>query len=253
MLPAVGMRLFQLLFNYPPAELQQAERRLQSRYPLSAVFPLSVGLAYGDWTGTGRVRDLSVGGLGIDFERMPGFASGVTVRAALALDGHEFIVEGLVRHVRPERGGLLCGLSIDHERHDTRHAFLQLLIPVAAGCSLRALPADRIQQNEPGLRKVVYGEDTTRLTVWEPAAGGAPGSFEFMLGTHLVRGQRGQRMKTFSRADALSPHRSDDFTPNDPDGALDREIRRLCRWTVLNLQDNVAAAHRDFLVAQAAS
>lgn len=248
------MKLFQRLFNFLPGELQQAERRLQSRYPVGEGFPLRVAMAHGDWSGPGEIRDLSVGGAGIFFKKRPGFDAGVVARVALVVEDHELLLDGLVRHVRPEKGGLLCGVTLDHEARGSRQAFLQLLIPVATGAGLHALNPEHVRQNEPGLHKVVYADDSTRLTVWEQGEpGGEPFSFEFVLDGHLVRGQRGGRaLKTFSRVDERRPHRVDDFVQNDAGSELDADIRRFFRWAVLNVQGNVTEAHRRFLAGVAA-
>jgi len=251
--PALSaMKLFQRLFNFLPGEIQQAERRLQSRYAIGPDFPLTVGLAFGDWSGAGKVRDLAVGGVGVFFAKKPGFEAGVTVRIALGLEKHEILAEGLVRHVRPEKGGLLCGLSLDHEARGTRQAFLQLLIPVATGVSLQPLKPELIKQNEPGLRKIVYADDSTRLTVWERESGSGPFSFEFSMGDHLVRGQAGgSALQTFSRVHEVRPHRVAEFAPNTAGSELEADVRRLFRWSALNIQGNLPAAHREMLVAVA--
>jgi hypothetical protein len=245
------MKLFHQLFNFRADELQREERRLQSRYPVGTDFPLMVAVAGQGWNGTGRAENLAVGGLGLRLDRGPAVDTGSAVRVGLLLEGYEILASGELRHVRPGQGrGFTGGVSLTFADNAARQAYLQLLIPVSIGCTLAPVDGARIQQDEPGIRKAVFGgESASRLTVWSRESGETPGpfSFEFAVGDHLVRGRAGTPgIQTLSRVDDQRPHRVTDFAAHSGD-ALDAEIKRLFRWMVLNFTETVPAAERKFL------
>ena len=245
------MKLFKKLFNFQADELQQAERRLQSRYAVGTDFPLLAAVAGNGWNGAGRVQNLAVGGLGLVLDRGPAVDTGAAVKVGLRLESYEILAAGLLRHVRVRAGGgFTCGVSLTVDDPGARQAYLQLLIPVSIGCSLAPVDRTRVRQDEPGLRKTVYaGESASRLTVWsrEEGAERGPVSFELAVGEHLVRGRAGTPgVQTFSRVDDQRPHRVTDFVAHHG-GPLDRELKQLFRWTVQNLREGVPAAVRKFL------
>jgi hypothetical protein len=246
------MKLFKQLFNFGADEVQQTERRLQSRYAVGPEFPITAAVAGNGWNGAGRVQNLAVGGLGLALDRGPAVDTGSTVRLGLRLEGYEILIGGQLRHVRPRTsGGFTCGVSLTFEDPAARHEYLQLLIPVSIGCSLAPIDNARVRQDEPGITKAVYaGESASRLTVWSRAEGAKPGpfSFEFSVGEHLVRGREGTPgVQTFSRVDDQRPHRVTDFAAHAGD-ALDGELKQLFRWAALNFRSTVPAPERKFLL-----
>jgi hypothetical protein len=64
-----------------------------------------------------------------------------------------------------------------------------------------------------------------------------------------VRGREGTAgVQTFSRVDDQRPHRATDFAPHAGD-AMDAELKRLFRWSVLNIRESVPAAERKFVLS----
>lgn len=246
------MKLFHQLFSFGAEELPQAERRLQSRYAVGSDFPLRAAVAGPGWNGTGQVRNLAVGGLGLALDRGPAVDTGAAVRVALGLEGFEIISDGFLRHVRRRAdGGFSCGVSLTLAEAAARRAYLQLLIPVSIGCTLAPVDAARVRQDEPGIHKAVYaGESAARLTVWSRGGGPrpVPFSFEFSVGEHLVRG-RGDApgVQTFSRVDDQRPHRVTDFAAHG-DGPIDADLKRLFRWVALNFRPAIPVGERRFLL-----
>jgi hypothetical protein len=181
--------------------------------------------------------------------------TGESVRVALGLETYEIVASGLLRHVRPRTGGgFLCGVSLTLDDLGARQSYLQLLIPVSAGCTLAPVGSAQVRQDEPGVRRSLYmGESDSRLTVWSRGEGARtfPFSFEFAVGDHLVRGREGTPgVQTLSRVDDRRPRDVTGYAAHAGD-AMDAELKRLFRWTALNFRSTVPASERKFLLGLA--
>ncbi|MFI5357478.1 MAG: PilZ domain-containing protein, partial [Opitutales bacterium] len=250
-LPAgTAMRLFKKLFNFPLAEMDQVEHRLQKRYTVAADFPLALTVTGAGWTGPGRVLDVAVDGVGFGVD--PGLAvkSGQAVQLGFGLDGCEIPAHGEVRYARPAPEGLLCGVRIQFTNLEARQEYLQLLIALSIGGSLVPVDPKLVRQGEPGIHKVVLaGESASQLTLWTRPAGStvSPFGFELAVGDHLVRGRRGGAgLQTFSTGNDLRPQPTKERA-TQPGDVTDGELKRLYRYVVLNLPASQPPAVRRFL------
>ena len=241
------MRLFQIL----PDQLHPTQRREQNRYLVGPEFPLGLTLSAENWSGQGRTIDLAMGGIGALFPADARFEANNVIQVTFKLEAFEITLLGRVRHVRPEQGGRLCGIRLVSGDTAGHQEYLQLLLPVAIGSSLGPVDAKRVRQDEPGVVKSIYeGESESRLTIWSRGEGPTAKAFSFELavGDHLARGQEGGELKIFSHVDPLRKHRVSDVIAQGGN-ALDDEVRRLFKWSVLNLRDPVPAPARDFLIS----
>ncbi len=254
------MKLFQKLFNFGADEMEQTERRLQSRYLIGPDFPLAVSVAGSGWDSDGRIQDMAVGGIGVVLAGGPAVDTGATVRIGLRLERFDISMRGQLRWVRVGvEGGFHCGISLEFPDSAVRQEYLQLLIPVSIGASVIPVDAALVRQDEPGIRKEVYaGESAARLTVWrretDPESA-APFGFEFAVGDHVVRPRPGGvGLMTFSRVNDERPHRVTDYAPQaGVDDVMDAELKRLFRWAMFNLRDNVSEPARGYLLGIARS
>jgi hypothetical protein len=254
------MKLFQRLFNFQPEELEQTERRLQRRYSVGPDFPLALSVAGNGWESDGRVQDMAVGGIGVVLAGGPAVDTGAAVRVSLRLERFQISTPGQLRYVREGvEGGFHCGVSLEFPDSTVRQAYTQLLIPVSIGASLALLDPTLVKQDEPGIRKEVYeGDAAARLTLWRREGErdtAPPFGFEFTMGDHLVRPRPGGAgVQTFSRVNDERPHRITDFAPHaGMDDVMDAELKRLFRWAMFNLRDNVPESARSYLLATARS
>jgi len=243
--------LFRKLFNFRSDEMQQAERRLASRYTVLPTFPLTVSVASDLGDSAASIVDLSGGGAGLMLKKPLALETGAGVRLKFMLENEPFVARAAVRHIRQAEGGLLCGFSISMEDLEGRKAFLQLLVPVSIGSSLKRVTLSHAPIAEPGLERVLFeGDSNSRLIVWNRTEdGGGPDSFEFQVGDYFVRGRAADRkVRAYSLVDDERPHRAKDTAPLfSTDNVLENEIGRLFRWSVLNLQDGVPEETRGFL------
>lgn len=231
------MRLFEKLFNFGPEEIAQSERRLQARYAVAPDFPLVVAVAGHGWNGTGRAGDLGPGGLGLVLDRGPAVDTGSTVRLGLRLEGFEILANGQLRHSRPrESRGFHCGVSLSFADEAEREAFHQMLVPISVGASLAPVKAAPAKAEPAGLKASVFqGEYASRLTAWS-RPGGEWTRFEFEVDGHVIRGDAARAGLELVARPSVRP----------PDSAAG-ELRRLFRWTVLNLNEKIPAELRKFL------
>jgi hypothetical protein len=158
--------LFRRLFNFRSEEIQQAERRLISRYTVTPEFPLSLRVKMEANEIDATVVDLSGGGVGLSLGKVFELQVGQSVRLEFRLDDEPFHARATVRHARVKDGRTHCGLAVDLDDLEGRKAYLQLLIPVSIGCSLARVALSRAPIEEPGLERLVFeGESNSRMIV----------------------------------------------------------------------------------------
>lgn len=246
------MLLFRRIFNFEKAKVEQmTEQRLNNRYTPGAAFPLQAWLVSSGREHPAKVQNLSGNGIGlllIDPAAKP--AEGQPGRVRLSLDAHQQVLDGSVVQVRPETRGTYCGVGMKFDGFLEQKAWLQLLQPVAIGQSLKAVPAERVVQNEPQFIKQVFrGEDQSMLTVWLDKSFGTPlHSFEFQMHDYFCRADAKTGVLEAYAREATDSHKAKLSNPVfDTSGGLHDEIRQLFRWILPNLSREVPDDVRAFL------
>jgi len=245
------MLLFKRIFNFKKAAVTQMEQRLNQRYSPGAAFPLQAWLGVGDREHPAKVKNISGNGIGLNLaaaSRPPGVTAEVRVR--LSLGSHQQTLPGRIIQLRPDGNSLFCGVGLLFGDFLERKTYLQLLQPITIGQSLVAVPADRVEQNEPQFIKLVFrGEEQSMLTVWLEKSFGTPlHSFEFRLDEYFCRADaKTSKLEAYLRASSDSHKGKLSHPVFDVEGDLHEEIRQLFRWILPNLSRNVPDDVRAFL------
>lgn len=246
------MLLFHRIFKFEKAKVaQMAEQRLNQRYAPGAAFPLQAAVELDGRTWPAKVLNLSGNGVGL---AVPG--AGLAAKAGqdcvvtLTLGMHRQTIPGRVAHTRAHGRDLQAGIGLRFGDFLVQKAYLQLLQPVAIGQSLRAVPADRVIQNETQVIKQVFrGDYEAVLTVWLEKTFGTPlHSFEFQLHDYFCRADvKAGVLDAYAREEAESFKGKLTNPVFDAAGDLQDEIRQLIRWILPNLTPAVPDDVRAFL------
>ncbi len=243
--------LFQRIFDFRKNNILQLEQRLNHRYTPGPMFALRATLNMAGRDRTGGIHNMSATGVGLLLERDPALVGGRSGRLRLALDEYELILNARLIHAQPREDGFFCGLTLDFEDFTAQKAYLQLLQPIAIGCTLQPVPAERVIQNEAQFTKLSYrGESNSVLSVWrENSPAATLHSFEFMMQDYFVRADAKVRvMEVFQRAQLDRPPQLKVSAPMvDVLGGANDEVRQLFRWIVPNLPAVVPGDVRGFL------
>jgi hypothetical protein len=234
--------LFRRIFNFEKAKVTQSEQRLNQRYTPGAAFPLQAALRLDGLEWPAKVLNISGNGVGLLIDPRAAPASGQAARVRLLLDGHQLEFDAHLAHLKPQAKGLYCGLGLKFDDFAVQKGYLQLLQPIAIGQSLRAVPAERVIQNEPAYIKQVYrGEEGSALTVWLETTAGTPlHSFEFQMDDYFCRAKMRTGSLEAYQLEVAGSHAAKLTNPvYDTSGGLHDEIRQLFRWIVPNLSQSV--------------
>lgn len=246
------MLLFRRIFNFEKPKVEQlADLRLNQRYTPGAAFPLQARLIVGPAETATKVEDISGNGLGLILPApLTSLRESQTVQVRLTLADFQLTLAARVAQVRSASRGQFCGLGLQFGDFLEQKSFLQLLQPVAIGQSLKAVPPERVVQNEPQFIKQVYrGEENSALTVWLEKSFGTPlHSFEFETHDYFCRADaRLGALEAYVR-EAADSHKGKLSNPVfDTSGGLNDEIRQLFRWILPNLSRDVPDDVRAFL------
>lgn len=245
------MLLFKRIFDFKKEEVRQLEQRMSSRHVPGKAFPLGVRLRYLDGEWPARLVNISAGGLALEIDGAAPDPVGLAANVLLRLESHLLDLRAAVTHSHRSGHDWMCGLSVGQLDFNDRKAYLQLLQPIAIGTSMKPLPDDRVQQNEPQFVKQVFtGESDSVLSVWLAKRFGTPlHSFEFRMSDYFVRADAATRvLEVFLREEMDDTSRGRFTTPVfDTTGGRNDEIRRLFRWVVLNLPESISGDIREFL------
>ncbi|AOS46326.1 hypothetical protein Verru16b_03427 [Lacunisphaera limnophila] len=244
------MLLFRRIFNFEKAKVDKMEQRLNQRYTPGAAFPLQAWLVTGGREWPARVLDLSGNGLGLLVEAAAKPEAGLPARVRVAMGHHQQVLETKLVQVRPEPKGLYCGLGLVFREFPGQKIWLQLIQPIAIGQSLRAVPAERVVQNEPQFIKQVFrGDEQSMLTVWLEKSFGTPlHSFEFEMQGYFCRADAQSGTLEAYTLEEGDSHKGKISNPVfDSSGDLKAEIRQLFRWILPNLSPAVPDDVRAFL------
>ena len=219
------------------------EHRLNQRYTPGAAFPLQayLSLAKYDWR-PAKVENLSGNGAGLLIAPGPNPVADQPARVQLVLGALKLEIDARLVHHQGRIKGIYCGVAYNFSDFPVQKAYLQLLQPIALGQSLKAVPTERITQNEPHLIKQVFrGESDSVLTVWLEKTMGTPlHRFEFQMQDYFCRAEaKTGVLEAYTReaADSFKGKLSNPVF--DTSGGLQDEIRQLFRWIVPNLSPAV--------------
>lgn len=246
------MLLFRRIFNYEPAKVVAlADLRLNQRHVPGAAFPLQAWLRVGTTEAAARVENLSGNGVALLLDgSVSGLQEGQAGEVRFSLAGFQLKLAAKVVHLRPVARGRQCGLELRFADFLEQKSYLQLLQPVAIGQSLKAVPAERVIQNEPQFIKQVFrGEENSALTVWLDKSFGTPlHSFEFQTHDYFCRADAKLGVLEAYVREATDSHKGKLSNPVfDTSGGLSEEIRQLFRWILPNLSREVPDDVRAFL------
>lgn len=248
----MAVLLFRRIFNFEKAKVAKlTENRLNTRFLPGAGYPLQayLHLARYEWK-AGKVQDLSGRGIGLLLGRETKATVGQDLTVKLVLGGQELVLESRLIHVELRPSGLFCGLDLKFGTFEEQKAYLQLMQPVALGQSLRAVPVERVVQNEPQFIKQVFrGEGDCVLTVWLAKTMGTPlHSFEFQMDDYFCHADvQSGVLEAYLREKSDSHKGKLSHPVFDQSGGLRDEIRLLFRWVLPNLSPAVPDDVRAFL------
>ncbi|MDQ5977937.1 MAG: PilZ protein [Verrucomicrobiota bacterium] len=246
------MLLFRRIFNFEKAKVEQlADLRLNQRYAPGAAFPLQARLIDGTIETGARVENISGNGVGLLLPTPhAGLTEGGSVKVRLLLADFQLTLAARVAQMRAADRGQRCGLSLQFGDFLEQKTFHQLLHPVAIGQSLKAVPPERVVQNEPQFIKQVFrGEEHSALTVWLDKSFGTPlHSFEFETNDYFCRADAKLGLLEAYVRESTDSHKGKLSNPVfDTSGGLNDEIRQLFRWILPNLSREVPDDVRAFL------
>lgn len=246
------MLLFRRIFNFEKAEVVElTDLRLNQRHAPGAAFPLQAWLIDGAAELPAKVENLSGNGVGLAMaSAAPSLRESRTVRVRLSLADFQLTLSARIAQLRPSTRGQYCGLALHFGDFLEQKAYLQLIQPVAIGQSLKAVPPERVPQNEPQFIKQVFrGEENSALTVWLEKSFGTPlHSFEFETHDYFCRADAKLGVLEAYVREATDSHKGKLSNPVfDTSGGLNDEIRQLFRWILPNLSREVPDDVRAFL------
>ncbi|MEJ1972657.1 MAG: PilZ domain-containing protein [Lacunisphaera sp.] len=244
------MLVFHRIFNFDQDAVALMEQRLDTRYVPGAAFPLQGWLLVGVAETPAKILNISSKGIGLLLaEPAAHLAAGAAVRVRLRFGAHQQLVAGEVVHVRPDTGGIFCGVDLKFADFLERKTYLQLLQPIAIGQSLQAVPPERVLQEPEFNIRVFRGDQNSMLTVWQEKSAGAPvRRFEFLMQDYFCHGDsRSGVLEACPQEDAGSIKARLSHPVFDISGSLPAEIRQLFRWILPNLAPSVPADIRAFL------
>ena len=242
--------LFSRILDFEENETKETERRLEQRYVPGRPFPLYATIEVDGEPRNARILDLSPGGAGLQVAG-PTYSAGSSVKLHLMLEESWMEFPCTIAHIRTLPVGCRLGLAARFENFAAKKAYLQLLQPVAIGSVLRPSPPDEVRQDDPANHRLVFtGRPGTELNVWRQGDSlGELFSFLWQMDDYLVRGDTTVGVVDIvSRKYMMTPSRTK-TAPSFrklPVGVKD-EIRRLFRWTMMNLPKEVPGDIRTFL------
>lgn len=246
------MLFFKRIFDFKKEEVQQQlEQRLSTRHVPGKAFPLKVQVTILERSWPARLLNISVGGLAVELDGTAPDPSGLAVDTRLSLEDYQLDLRMAVTHSNLAGGCRVCGLSLGQSAFEERKAFLQLLTPIAIGSTMRPVPEERVQQNEPQVVKQAFtGDSDSVLSVWLEKKFGTPlHSFEFRMSDYFVKADARTRVLDVFLREELEDTRKGRMTNPvfDTSGGRNDEIRQLFRWVVLNLPETISGDIREFL------
>ncbi len=244
------MLIFERIFNFEKAKVEQLEKRLNLRYTPGPGFPLCGTVHHGGRDYSAKILDVSSNGVGVLVALDTGITAGYHLRVDLGLGQHRLEIEARIAHLEPREEGLYLGLGLVFPKFELQKTYLQLLQPVVIGQTLQLMAADRVIQNEPRFSKQVFtGDPDVLLTMRREQMAGTPlHSFEFQLPDSFCRG--------ILRQGTVAPYALESLEANtaeqsqavfETSGGLHDEIRQLYRWILPNLSPAVPDDIRVFL------
>jgi hypothetical protein len=243
--------LFSRILDFEQNRIQEVERRREQRYVPGRNFPLQATIEVDDEPRNAHIMDLSPGGAGLRVSG-PAYTRGSLAKLHLMIEDSWMEFACTIAHVKTLSSGCRLGLTAGFASFAEKKAYLQLLQPVAIGSLFRPVPPDEVRQMDPGMHKVVFtGRPGTELDVWRQGdADGPYHSFNWQVDDYIVQGALGgEELQIHSRKYMVAPTRTKPGAPayrKLPNDVQD-EIRRLFRWTMLNLPKDVPAELRTFI------
>lgn len=241
---------FNHILDFNEGQIQEVERRRTQRYVPGRGFPLQATIEIVGVPRLARIIDLAPGGAGLQVPG-PGCQRDAQAKLHLLIEDVWLEFHCRIAHVRAMTAGCRVGLTACFTDFSEKKAYLQLLQPVAIGCAFRPVPAEEVRQVEPGLHKLVFaGRPGAELNVWcQGNINGPPQAFLWKLDDYLVQGELARDdLRIYSNKYLLAPTKkspSQAFRKIPP--KISDEIRRLFRWTMLNLSKEVPANIRTYL------
>jgi hypothetical protein len=243
--------LFSRILDFEENQIKEVERRREQRYAPGKPFPLQATIEVDGEPRSAKIIDLSPGGAGLQVSG-PSYHRGSPAKLHFMLGDAWMEFACTIAHVRTLASGCRLGLTAGFTSFAEKKAYLQLLQPIAIGGLFRIVPADEVNQLDPGMHKTIFtGRPGTELNVWRQGdAGGQLYSFFCEMDDYLVQGARGaDEMHITSKKYMIDPGRSKAGAPSfrKLPAAMKDEIRLLFRWTMLNLPRDMPADVRAFM------
>jgi hypothetical protein len=243
--------LFSRILDFEENQIKEVERRREQRYVPGRPFPLQATIEVDGEPRSARIIDLSPGGAGLQVSG-PSYSRGSLAKLHLMLEDSWMEFPCTIAHVRTLTAGCRLGLTAGFTSFADKKAYLQLLQPVAIGSLFRPVPADEVNQLDPGMHKTIFtGRPGTELNVWRKGdASGPLYSFFCEMDDYLVQGANGAaEMQISSKKYMMDPVRSKPGAPSfrKLPSVMKEEIARLFRWTMMNLPKDLPADVRAFM------
>lgn len=243
------MTVFNRILAFKETLSRQREQRGERRYPPGRNFPLIATIEVNEDPRNAKILDLSARGAGLQVAGPP-YRVGDAAKLNLLLDTLSMEFPCRIAHLKPLPVGCRLGLEAQFDNPETEAAFIQLLQPVVLGSSLRPVPPEDVQQNDPTMHMQYFtGTTGTDLSVWRQYdVTGDLTSFMWRMDDFIVRGEAAVGvMQLFTRQDMDKPAKGKRKPNGKLRGPIDGEIRQLFRWTMQNLPKEVPGDIRSFL------
>jgi hypothetical protein len=231
------------------------DRRVGSRYPVGARFPMKVLLNMQGrdemgqtlrskdgtgWDWTGRLVDLSPDGARMQVPPTMLAHEGDACQLKFEIEGYQLALPATLAHISERRDSFVYGLQVDVGTGEAGVAYRQLLELVALGATLKPVKPSTPDESSGYLVEQYAGEDGSGLEVWREAAGRTVTAFDFRLKECRVRGLHDR-----AQLEYLVEVGPGTLQPAAASQAA--EIHRLFHWVVPNIAKTVPADVREFL------
>lgn len=160
------MKIFNKILRFKKQQIQDwVDRRDNFRYEPAEDCLLTAQLKIQDDIISCRIIDISFDGIRLFLAQYLPFILQQKVTIYFTLGEIRIDMCAYVCHIN----NMTCGFNLSKNSFDDLHNYVQAILPICIGKSLKELASDRVGQTDPNHRKRVFlGELSSSLTFWVP-------------------------------------------------------------------------------------
>ncbi len=248
------MGLFKKILNFEKSEIKSLERRKSIRYKPCNTYPLNVSLIANNANYSCSVLDFSIGGLRLNVKDPKELGKESIANLTLQLQQYNLHLKARCAHIRKKDKSSDIGFDIYFPSWLIKKDYIQTLMPVITGSSLKKLSSKLFNQDDAGFKKEVYiSDNNTKLITWYTKGKNADGhicNFEFSTDEFVIRSNAKRKfLEIYLTNDDFSPYhiQGADILNTKPNSQQTQEIKQFFVWTTQNFQNNIPKDAKVFI------